>query len=109
MKTQRRCCPVPGPRARRLPAGAASDCAVLVFFSTCLLGILTWTRRFPFLVSALSIFLIANISMISLAPRHTASKRRQKNRSRNLSYCEPKSDAKLQPLFILTKYFEEKI
>jgi hypothetical protein len=38
---------------------------LLCFVLLPVLGILTRTRGFPFLVSALSIFLIANISMIS--------------------------------------------
>ena len=104
MKTQRRSSDGPAGQPLR---GCARGFAVLVYLPV-------YSRNldvdsgvsFPCLCTVN--FLIANISMISLAPWRTASKRRQKNRSRNLSYCEPKSDAKLQPLFILTKHLEEK-
>ena len=50
MKTQRRFVPSPG--AASLPGRI--KCAVLVLYNLSF-GILTWTREFPFLVSALSI------------------------------------------------------
>jgi len=61
---------------------------------------------FPFLVSALSIFLIANISMISaFRSRHPTNKASKKTAHSIHASREPKSDAKLQPFPILTKYF----
>ena len=65
------CCLCPGPA---LPPDApcgrhgAVSLDVLCSYSYLSVGILTWTREVPFLVSALSIFLIANISMNSSSP-----------------------------------------
>jgi len=81
---------------------------LLCFVLLPVLGILTRTRGFPFLVSALSIFLIANISMISYASRFSLRIRRQKKTAHSIiASREPKSDAKLQPPRKPAKYFGE--
>ena len=65
------CCLCPGPALTPdAPCGrhGAVSLDVLCSYSYLSVGILTWTREVPFLVSALSIFLIANISMNSSSP-----------------------------------------
>ena len=64
----------------------------------------------PFLVSALSIFLIANISMISASRQKDRLKKASKKSLTQFEpSCEPKSDAKLLPHRKPTKYFKKKI
>ena len=64
----------------------------------------------PFLVSALSIFLIANISMISASRQKDRPKKASKKSLTQFEpSCEPKSDAKLLPHRKPTKYFDKKI
>ena len=93
------------PARRRFRGAKDSLCSFCHYLS---LGILTRTREFPFLVSALSIFLIANISMISktsrVFPPHKASK---KTAHSIIASREPKSDAKLQPPRKPAKHFGE--
>jgi len=70
------------------------DLLCLLLYSTCIRNLDAGLGRFPSLSLHCQNFLIANISMISLARGPTARKRRQKNRSRNLTYCEPQKRCK---------------
>jgi len=78
---------------RGIPAGRICSAVLVSYLS---FGILTWDSfGFPFLVSALSISSLQTFQRTKLSrPPSTLSKRRQKNRSRNLTSCEPQKRCK---------------
>ena len=90
------------------PRRPASDLLCFVSYLSC--RNLDVDSGIPFLVSALSIFLIANISMISASRQKDRPKKASKKSLTQFEpSCEPKSDAKLLPPSKPTKYFGKKI